>query len=228
MPLLIVAGLLILLALLFGPGLWANHTLKRYAGDRPDFPGTGGELARHLLDQAGLPEVTVESVPKGDHYDPLAKAVRLAGQHFDGRSLTAVVVAAHEVGHALQDRDLYTPLRTRTELVRATALIQRTGAAIIMVSPLLALVARSPTVGLIGVGAGVLVLGLEVLVHLITLPVEFDASFKRALPLLERGGYVDAKDMPAAKRILRACALTYVAASLMSLVNLARWIRYLR
>ena len=91
MPLLIVAGLLILLALLFGPGLWANHTLKRYAGDRPDFPGTGGELARHLLDQAGLPEVTVESVPKGDHYDPLAKAVRLAGQHFDGRSLTAEV-----------------------------------------------------------------------------------------------------------------------------------------
>ena len=228
MPFLIVIGIAVLLALVFGPGLWAKYTLRRYADERPDFPGTGGELARHLLDEAGLREVPVETVPRGDHYDPEAKAVRLEQAHFDGRSLTAVAVAAHEVGHALQDRDDYGPLRTRTELVRSTALIQRTGAAIIMASPLLAVVARSPAVGLWGVGAGILVLGLEVLVHLITLPVEFDASFKRALPVLERGGYLAPEDLPAAKRILRACALTYVAASLLSLVNLARWIRFLR
>lgn len=228
MPLLILLGVGLLLALIFGPGLWAKWTLSRYSDDRPDFPGTGGELARHLLDEAGLNEVRVESIPRGDHYDPMAKAVRLESQHFDGRSLTAVTVAAHEVGHALQDRDHYLPLKARTELVRKIGPIQRLGSMIIFAGPVLALVSRSPWVGIITVGAGILTLATSVVVHLITLPVEFDASFKRALPLLEEGRYLEPEDMGPARRILKACALTYVASSLMSLLNLARWIRFLR
>lgn len=228
MPILAAIAVIALLALVFGPSLWAKRVLARHSGERMDFPGTGGELARHLLDEAGLEEIKVEVVPAGDHYDPEKKAVRLTPAHHDGRSLTAVAVAAHEVGHALQDRDGYRPLQTRTEFVRSSFVVQRIGSAIIFASPILAALARSPVVGLLGVGAGIMTLALNVVIHLITLPVEFDASFTRALPLLEKGRYLNEADLPAARSILKACALTYVASSLASLLNLARWIRYLR
>ena len=81
---------------------------------------------------------------------------------------------------------------------------------------------------LLGLVAGVLTMAVSVVVHLVTLPVEYDASFRRALPILDQGGYLPPEDMPAARRILRACALTYVAASLASLLNLWRWIRFIR
>ena len=164
----------------------------------------------------------------GDHYDPQAKAVRLSQANHDGRSLTAVAVAAHEVGHALQDRDGYGPLHTRTELVRMSAVVRRVGSILIFASPVLAMIARSPAVGLLGIGAGIMTLGINVIIHLITLPVEFDASFGRALPLLKEGRYLEDADLPAAHSILKACALTYVAASLSALLSLATWIRYLR
>ncbi len=228
MAILGLIGVLALLAIVFGPSLWAKATLRRHSGDRPDYPGTGGELARHLLDEAGLREVKVETVPQGDHYDPLEKAVRLAPAHHDGRSLTAVAVAAHEVGHAFQDQANYGPLAARTRLIRSTAVVQKLGSAIIFGAPLLALVSRSPLVGLAVVGAGIMTLAISVVVHLVTLPVEFDASFNRALPTLERGRYLPPEDLPAARRILKACAFTYVAASLASLLDLARWIRFLR
>ncbi len=233
MPLLLIFGVGLLLALVFGPSLWAQWTLKRYADERPDFPGTGSELARHLLDEAGLEEVTVETLPAGkqgggDHYDPEARAVRLSPAYHDGRSLTAVAVAAHEVGHALQHAGGYGPLATRTRLIRHSRLIQRLGSAIIMAGPLLAIVVHSPLLTVVCIGAGILTLALEVVIHLVTLPVEFDASFGRALPVLRQGRYLDEGDLPGARRILRACALTYVASSLSSLLNLARWIRYLR
>ena len=129
----ILAAALVFLVF-FGPQLWAKGVLRYYAVDRPDFPGTGGELARHLLDEAGLQEVRLEPAPAGDHYDPVDKVVRLSPENLEGRSLTAVVVAAHEVGHALQDRDAYRPLVTRTKLVRSTAVFQKIGSGIVWAS----------------------------------------------------------------------------------------------
>ena len=85
-----------LLALIFVPRLLIRSTMARHARERADFPGTGGELARHLLDEAGLTEVKVEMVETGDHYSPDDKAVRLSKANFEGRSVTAVAVAAHE------------------------------------------------------------------------------------------------------------------------------------
>ncbi len=224
---LVLLGILILAAV-FGPSLWARAVLARHSGDRPDFPGTGGELARHLLDEAGLHQVPVEITEQGDHYDPGAKAVRLTKPHYDGRSLTAVAVAAHEVGHALQDRDGYRPLAARTRLVQATAAFQRLGSMIVLAAPVLGLISRSPLVTVIVIGAGILSMASSVVIHLATLPVEFNASFARALPILDRGQYVPKRDLAAARRILRACALTYVAGSLASLLNLWQWIRFLR
>ena len=111
-----VVALLLFLALLYGPQWWVRHVIASHAKDRPDFPGTGGELARHLLDQAGLEHIPVETLPAdgGDHYDPIAKVVRLGPSNHDGRSVSAVAIAAHEVGHALQDASGYRPLSLRT------------------------------------------------------------------------------------------------------------------
>lgn len=89
---LILVGLILLLGLIFGPSLWIRSVMARHAGDRTDFPGTGSELARHLLDEAGLEAIPVEQAGS-DHYDPQSKAVRLSKENFDGRSLTAVAVS---------------------------------------------------------------------------------------------------------------------------------------
>jgi len=228
MPVLFVLGTIVLLTIIFGPSVWAKAVLARHGQDRPDFPGTGGELARHLLDESRLEGIKVEATSDGDHYHPLEKAVRLQRQHHEGRSLSAVVVAAHEVGHALQDRDNYAPLRNRTLLVSYTQHFQRIGAIVLFLAPILTAITRAPGLGLMQVVAGILLISISVVVHLFTLPVEFDASFNRALPILERGGYLPRADLPAARRILKACALTYVASSLASLLNLWAWIRFLR
>ena len=102
MPILLAAGALLVLAVVFGPQLWIRRVLAQHGGERPDFPGTGAELARHLLDEAGLQAVPVEETDKGDHYDPQTRTVRLLPQHHDGRSVAAVAIAAHEVSHAVQ------------------------------------------------------------------------------------------------------------------------------
>ncbi|NNE82555.1 MAG: zinc metallopeptidase [Alphaproteobacteria bacterium] len=226
MPLILLGILLV--AAVFGPSLWAKAILAKHGDDRADFPGTGGELARHLLDEAGLSEVAVEATDAGDHYDPTTQAVRLSPDNFDGRSLTAVTVAAHEVGHAIQNGDNYGPLLARTNLIKSTQWLQRLGSIIVFAAFGLGAVVGSPILALVGVGAGIATMGSTVVVHLVTLPVEFDTSFNRALPILDRGGYLPRQDLPAARRILKACALTYVASSLAGLLNLWRWIRYLR
>ncbi len=221
--------LLILFAVVvFGPQLWAKAVLRRYASERTDLPGTGGELARHLLDQFGLQEVGVEVTERGDHYDPTDRTVRLSADNHDGRSITAVAVAAHEVGHAIQDRDRYPPLATRHKLVRWAAVTDRVGSVALFGLSLFGGMVVSPRLLLFGLAAVVLMGLVSVIVHLVTLPVEFDASFGRAMPILDGGGYLPAADIPAAKQILTACALTYVSAALMGMLNLARFIRYVR
>ncbi|MGH8761873.1 MAG: zinc metallopeptidase, partial [Nitrosospira sp.] len=164
----------------------------------------------------------------GDHYDPSAKIVRLSPDKFRGRSLTAITVAAHEVGHAIQDRDSYPPLAMRTTLVQWAAPAEKMGAGILMLAPVIMTVLRSPAAGLLFLAGGMLTLGSATLVHALTLPMELNASFARALPILERGRYLIDGDMPHARRLLNAAAWTYVAASLMTLLNMARWWAILR
>jgi uncharacterized protein len=223
-----VLWLIAVLALAVLPTFWVRGILAQHGSDRPDFPGTGGELARHLLDGMGLANVKVEETAAGDHYDPQLKAVRLLAKHLNGRSLTAVVVAAHEVGHAMQDATGYKPLIARTRLAKTAMVIERVGGIVMLAAPLLAILIRHPAGLLIEYAAGFVILSLGVVVHLTTLPVEFDASFARALPVLKAGRFIPDKDIPAAHAILRAAAFTYVAASLMSLINIARWLRVLR
>lgn len=224
---LLVFGL-IFLAVIFGPGLWVNRVLAKYAEPADRYSGTGAQLARHLLNKNGLESVKVEQTKEGDHYDPSEKAVRLTPDKYDGRSLTAITVAAHEVGHALQDRDGYGPLKLRTRLVRSMRNVEKLGAGILMVSPFIGALARVPSLGILMFLGGLLTLGSSTLVHFVTLPTEFDASFNRALPILENENILKKSDRRHARRILKAAAYTYVSASLMSLLNIARWWTILR
>jgi Zn-dependent membrane protease YugP len=215
-------------ALIVGPSYWVKHTLKKYSYPDDRYPGTGGELARILLDWANLQAVKVEVTEQGDHYDPLEKAVRLTVDKFNGKSLTAITVAAHEVGHAIQDRDGYLPLKLRTRLIQIAAPAEKLGAAILMMAPVITVITRAPVAGALFFAGGLLTLGTATVVHLITLPMEMHASFARALPMLEHGKYLIQGDEPHARKILRAAAWTYVSASLMTLLNIGRWWAILR
>lgn len=221
--------IVIVLAAIFGPQLWAKRVLAKHAVERADLPGTGAELANHLLRTAHLDGYTVAEAPAGtgDHFDPRSRVVALSSTHYDKRSLAAAVVAAHEVGHAIQHYIGYRPLKFRTQLATAAALAERLASMLLVAMPFVTVISRAPSAGAGMLIVGIAIMGLPVLVHLITLPVEFDASFKRAMPILEQG-YLDRKDLPHARRILTACALTYLAVSLASLLNFWRWIRILR
>ncbi|MFZ3013733.1 MAG: zinc metallopeptidase [Nitrospira sp.] len=221
--LVIIVGLVIL-----GPQFWTKRVFAKHSAPRPDYPGTGAELARHLLNRFDMQHITVEPTETGDHYDPVSKAVRLTPAIFEGKSLTAITIAAHEVGHAIQDHQGYQPLAERTKLVRIAQGAEKVGAVLMMGIPIAAAVARTPAASVIVLMAGLATMGISTLVHLVTLPVEWDASFRRALPVLRQGQYLTPDDERGARSILTAAALTYVAASLASLLNLWRWIAFLR
>ena len=226
MPYLILIVLIV--ALVFGPQLWAQWAFRRHSKQRDDIPGTGGELARHLLSKMNITDVGVEQTDKGDHYDPEARMVRLSPGNHDGRSLTAVAVAAHEVGHAIQHHRSEKLLATRSRLIRAAQLAQQVGAGFMFAIPVITALTRMPQSGLLMFLIGLASMGMATVVHLVTLPVEWDASFHKALPLLTHGRYISARDENAVRQVLRAAAFTYVVASLASLLNLARWFALLR
>ncbi len=220
--------ILLIVGLVFGPQLWARWTFQRYSKPRDDFPGNGGELAQHLLERFNINGVQVETSEKGDHYDPNERCVRLSPANHDGKSLTAIAVAAHEVGHAIQHHTDDRMLSLRTRLIGVAQTTQQLGAAFMFAIPLVAAITRVPQSGLLMFAAGLLTMGMATLVHLVTLPVEWDASFGKALPILKAGNYIKKEDEAAVRSILKAAALTYLAASLASLLNLWRWLALLR
>jgi len=228
MPILLAIAGLLFLALLFGPQLWVRRVMARHGAERPDLPGTGAELARHLLDEADLSGVTVELTGDGDHYDPEARAVRLTPQHHDGRSVAAVAVAAHEVSHAVQHARGESAFARRFSLVRRLIWVERAASIVLFLTPVVFLLVKSPALAVLEIGAGLALLAIRIVVHVVTLPVELDASFGKALPVLTRGRYLSAGDLPGAASVLKAAAYTYVAAALASLIDVARWLKVLR
>ena len=219
---------LVILALAYLPQMWVRSVIKRHSGDRVDFPGTGADFARHILGEMKLSQVGVEQTDLGDHYDPETKTVRLSPAHYRGASLSAIVIAAHEVGHAMQDATGYAPLKARTSMAKQAGWLQTVAFTLLLAAPVLLVIVKNPAILLLELAAGGIIIGLTVLMHAVTLPVEFDASFGRALPVLKAGKYIPERDMPAARSILRAAAYTYVAAAAVSLLDVARWLRVLR
>ena len=223
----IILLVLLFVALFFAPQWWAKYTFKRHAKKQDHIQGTGGELARHLLDRFDMTGVAVELTDQGDHYDPESKTVRLSANNYNDNSLTAIAVAAHEVGHAIQDYNNENKLILRTRLVKTAQVSAKLGAIIMLIMPIVMIVTRSPVAGVILTLAGLASIAGSALIHLVTLPVEWDASFSKALPILKEG-YISEQDTPAVESILKAAAFTYVAASLASILNIWRWIILLR
>ena len=212
--------------LLVGPAMlfsllasfWVKLSFNRWrdVGTRAGL--TGARVAQLILARNGIHDVTVEPSEGflSDHYDPTAKALRLSPDVYNGRSIASLGVAAHEVGHAIQHAQGYSPLKFRSALVPLAQFGSNLSWIFLMVGMLLG--AASP------LGRGVLLLGIglfsfAVLFSLITLPVEFDAS-RRALVTLEEGAYLDAEELGGARKVLRAAAATYVAAAVAALAQL--------
>ena len=221
---LLVIGVLIVIALIFGPTLWVKFVMRRYSSEKPEMPGTGGELAKHLIERFSLNDVKVEVTELGDHYDPIEKKVRLSKENYESKSLTAIAIAAHEVGHAIQDQQGDRRLAIRTKMVPIIDKVARLSAVIISLSPVIGIITRHPMPFSL-----LLLLGLSgfiarMMVHAVTLPIEFDASFSKALPLLREGEYISQSNEKAVGHVLRAAALTYVSAALADILNLGRWI----
>lgn len=213
--------LLIYFALLMVIPLWAQSrvksTYRKYSKVATSSYMSGAEVARKILDENGLYDVQIEET-KGtltDHYDPRKKVVRLSSEIFHGRSMAASAVAAHEVGHAIQDAEEYAFLKFRTALVPAANFGSNTAIFIIIAGFLFGAMNL--------VLLGILFMAAAVLFQLVTLPVEFNAS-NRAMAQLVTTGIIRNNEERETKKVLDAAALTYVAAALVAVAELIRFI----
>lgn len=206
---------LVLPAVIFA--LWAQFNVKstfsKYSKIASRSGMTGFDSARRILDANGLGSVRIAHVSGDltDHYNPTDNTIYLSDSVYGSDSAAAIGVAAHEAGHAVQHATGYTPIKIRSAIIPITNI----GSNLAMPLIILGIVLSFPTLAYIGVAA----FGLSTLFQLVTLPVEFDAS-GRALKALE--GSLDGDDLASARKVLRAAALTYVAALAVSLVNLLR------
>lgn len=211
--LVIIGALLSMIA-----SMQVNSTFKKYSKMRSMTGMTGAQAARRILDQNGLYNVTIEHINGNltDHYDPRSKVLRLSDATYSATSVAAVGVAAHECGHAVQDSEGYEPLRIRAKLVPAANFGSRFGLPIFMMG----LIFGSNEI-LMQIGIWVFL--LAVLFQVVTLPVEFNAS-RRALAMLTSYGILSEQEVYGSKKVLKAAAMTYVAAAAAAILNLLRLI----
>ena len=201
-------------------GLWAQWRVRsaftKYSGVRAASNITGAQAARRILDANGLQNVGVEQVQGmlSDHYDPRSKILRLSPDVYGTPSLAAVGIAAHEAGHAIQDKNGYAPLQLRSAMVPTVQIGSWLGPIIFLVGLFM-----SGAVGTSIAWIGLVVFGATALFALVTLPVEFDAS-KRAKQLLVANGVLAQQEVQGVDKVLDAAALTYVAAALQAIMTL--------
>lgn len=212
--------LLLYFAILIIVPLWAQakvkQTYSKYSKIATSSKMTGAQVARQILDDNGLFNVTVEETRGilSDHYDPRSKTVRLSTDNYHGYSMAASAVAAHEVGHAIQDAENYAFLKFRSALVPVANLGSNLSFVLIIVGLFLNMMNLAVV--------GLLFMAGAVLFQLVTLPVEFDAS-SRAMGQLVSGGFITNREERDTKKVLNAAAMTYVAAALVAVMELIRF-----
>jgi uncharacterized protein len=223
-----LALLVVISGLIYGPGLWVRHVINKHNKPLEGMPGTGAELAQHLIERFKLDGVTVEQTSTDeDYFSPSDKVVGLSPEVYSGRSLSAVAIAAHEVGHAIQHVNHEPISRLRSRYSTMARIVQNIGVWILASAPLIGALSRAPGVMVILILAGVMAMLASVLFHALVLPEEFDASFGKALPILEEG-YVPEEYLPAIRQVLKACAYTYVAGALSDVLSIWRWLAIVR
>lgn len=221
-------GIAVLVVLVYLPQWWVKRVFAAHQQDREDFPGTAGQLAEHVIETLQIRQASVQVSEQSNHFDPESKTVALIPIYHQGKSLTAITVAAHEIGHLLQLEEGNAWLNMRTLFVQWSKKMERFGLLALFLMPFAGLLTRSAPVMITLAILGFSGMLLNVVIHLLTLPMELDASFGKALPLLKSGGYISREDEPNVRQILWAAALTYLASALSSLLNLANWLRILR
>lgn len=197
-----------------------SSTFKKYSQVKSHFGLTGYMAARRMLNENGLSDVKIERVAGEltDHYDPKARVIRLSASTYDSQSPAAIGVATHEVGHAIQHAQNYFPIKVRQAIIPITNIGSKLAVPLILIGILLS--AFGEIYAFIAY-FGVALYSLCVIFQLVTLPVEFNAS-KRALSALGSSFMLTEKELPMAKKVLRAAAMTYVAALAVSLAQLLR------
>lgn len=194
-------------------------TFNRYSKVANSRGYTGADVAKMLLQQNGIYDVTVEHVRGNltDHYDPVKKVLRLSDTVYNSRSVAALGVAAHETGHAVQHAKGYVPLKLRSAIFPVVNFSSRIAMPLFIIGLLIGAMINSYSLAL----AGAILFAVVVAFQIITLPVEFNAS-SRALRMLEDYNYLDTGEVAGARKVLSAAAMTYVAAAAASLVQLLR------
>lgn len=204
--------------------MWAQMKVKSAyarAGRVPARSGlSGAETAQRILNAYGISDVAIEPVKSflGDHYDPKHKVLRLSPEVYHGRSLASLGIAAHEVGHAIQDARAYAPLALRNGLV-PMASVGSNFSVILIIVGLVMMSFMSPGIGKMVAVAGLGLFGVVVLFQLINLPVEFNAS-RRAREILLNQGMVTAGEDKMVAKVLNAAAMTYVAATITAIMHM--------
>jgi len=210
--------LIIFLILSTAPVIWLNYVFHKNDQILINMPFTGLEFGKLILKDYGLTEVKIEKSLSVDHYDLLEKKVKVTQDDLSKKSLTAISIVCHEIGHAIQHKEKYKALEQRTSLVRNTAWISQIGSSILLIGiPTILATGYYPLIKVCLLLA-LLSLLIGIIVHLITLEVELDASFNKALPILIEKVPPEYHD--SCKSILRAAAFTYVIGVVRNFVSL--------
>lgn len=211
----------ILLFVMIGVSIWASFKVssnfEKFSKVASKSGMTGREVARMILNRNGLSDVDIQQISGSltDHYDPRDKVIRLSESVYDSTSIAAISVAAHEVGHAIQDKDGYLMLNFRSLLAPVVGFTSRFVFVLIFMGFLLEFTNL--------INLGIALYSLSVLFHIVTLPVELNAS-KKALDNLTYNGIITVEEKSSSKKVLGAAAMTYVASMLVSILQLLRFI----
>ena len=211
------------LALIYLPNLWIKYNFKKNNKIFKDMPFSGKELGEKILEENNIKEIPINSIkdlPIGScHYDPKNKEINISESIYERKSITSLAVIVHEIGHAIQDKENSKLLNLRISLIKKTSVLQKIGSIVLIIGvPSIFALTKSPIIVLLMTLIIIASFSTNLLIHLITLPTEIDASFRKALPILNK--YVPKENLKQCRSVLTAAALTYLAASIRSIINL--------
>ena len=210
--------ILVLIFLLITPVIWLNYVFAKNDKTLINMPFNGLEFGNNILSEIGLENVKIEKSLIGDHYDLLEKKVKVSESRLSKKSLTAISIVCHEIGHAIQHNENYKPLEQRTKIVKSTAWISQLGSGLLLIGFPTILTTGSYSLMKICLILVLISLCIGIIVHIVTLEVELDASFKRALPIIQKK--VPSEYHDACKAVLKAAALTYIIGVIRNFVSL--------
>ena len=210
--------LIVLLSISILPVIWINYVFKKNDEILPNMPFNGIEFGNQLIKELELKDVCLEKTLIGDHYDLDQRKVKVGEDRLRKKSLTSISIICHEIGHAIQHAENYTPLITRTKLVKNTLWINKIAFAVIYIG--LPIIFATGYLPLIKVCILLILLSLfiGVVIHLVTLEVELNASFNKAMPIIKKK--IPAVYHDSCRSILRAAAFTYVVGVFKNLISL--------